>query len=52
VLEGLYAQKKIGRNDERGYSAAESSPRRGPRREEPAIDEQFQIPGSKKKYYN
>src|SRR5438093_19272 len=52
VLEGLYAQKKIGRSDERGYSAAESSPRRGPRREEPMIDEQFQIPGSKKKYYN
>ena len=52
VLEGLYAQKKIGRSEERGYSAAESSPRRGPRREEPMIDEQFQIPGSKKKYYN
>src|SRR5438552_1730393 len=52
VLEGLYAQKKIGRSDDRGYSAAESSPRRGPRREEPMIDEQFQIPGSKKKYYN
>jgi magnesium chelatase subunit I len=52
VLEGLYAQKKIGRSDERGYSAAEASPRRGPRREEPMIDEQFQIPGSKKKYYN
>ncbi len=52
VLEGLYAQKKIGRSDERGYSAAESAPRRAPRREEPMIDEQFQIPGSKKKYYN
>src|SRR5438874_350354 len=25
VLEGLYAQKKIGRSDERGYSAAEST---------------------------
>jgi len=52
VLEGLYAQKKIGRSDERGYSAAEASPRRAPRREEPMIDESFQIPGSKKKYYN
>ena len=52
VLEGLYAQKKIGRSDERGYSAAEPTQRRGPRREEPMIDEQFQIPGSKKKYYN
>src|SRR5229473_2205506 len=26
VLEGLYAQKKIGRSDERGYSAAEAAP--------------------------
>ena len=25
VLEGLYAQKKISRNDERGYSAAETA---------------------------
>src|SRR3954470_7370235 len=52
VLEGLYAQKKISRNDDRGYSAAEGAPRRAPRREEPMIDESFQIPGSKKKYYN
>jgi len=52
VLEGLYAQKKISRNDDRGYSAAEASPRRAPRREEPMIDESFQIPGGKKKYYN
>ena len=37
VLEGLYAQKKISRSDERGYSAAEAAaPRRGARREEPA----------------
>jgi len=52
VLEGLYAQKKISRNDERGYSAAEGSPRRPTRREEPLMDESFQIPGGKKKYYN
>jgi magnesium chelatase subunit I len=52
VLEGLYAQKKISRNDDRGYSAAEASPRRAPRREEPMIDENFQMPGGKKKYYN
>jgi len=52
VLEGLYAQKKIGRSDDRGYSAAEAAPRRGPRREEPMLDESFQIPGAKKKYYN
>ena len=53
VLEGLYAQKKIGRSDERGYSAApDAALRRGPRREETLIDESFQIPGGKKKYYN
>ncbi len=52
VLEGLYAQKKIGRSDDRGYSAAEATPRRSPRREEPMLDESFQIPGAKKKYYN
>jgi magnesium chelatase subunit I len=52
VLEGLYAQKKISRSDDRGYSAAEAAPRRNQRREEPMIDENFQIPGAKKKYYN
>jgi magnesium chelatase subunit I len=53
VLEGLYAQKKISRSDDRGYSAAESAPRRtSTRREEPAVEESFQIPGAKKKYYN
>ena len=52
VLEGLYAQKKISRSDERGYSAAEAAPRRNQRRDEPMIDEGFQIPGAKKKYYN
>jgi magnesium chelatase subunit I len=52
VLEGLYAQKKISRSDERGYSAAEPQPRRTTRREEPTIDEGFQVPGGKKKYYN
>jgi len=52
VLEGLYAQKKISRSEERGYSATEPQPRRTTRREDPAIDEGFQIPGGKKKYYN
>ncbi|HKF68933.1 MAG TPA: hypothetical protein VKB36_20445, partial [Vicinamibacterales bacterium] len=52
VLEGLYAQKKISRTDDRGYSAAEGAPRRTTRREEPAVEESFQIPGAKKKYYN
>ena len=55
VLEGLAAQKKISRNDERGYSAGqEQTARRQQRREEPPTeDEDFQVPGRKnKKYYN
>jgi magnesium chelatase subunit I len=53
VLEGLYAQRKISRSDDRGYAAApEAAPRRPQRREETLIDENFQIPGGKKKYYN
>ena len=53
VLEGLYAQQKISRNEDRGYSAAEATPRRGSRREEAALDEGVPLPGgSKKKYYN
>ena len=52
VLEGLYAQKKISRSDERGYMAAEAAPRRSARREEQNIEEEIRIPGSKKKYYN
>jgi magnesium chelatase subunit I len=52
VLEGLYAQKKISRSEERGYAAAESAPRRSARREEPSVDEEIRIPSSKKKYYN
>src|SRR5471032_1101014 len=52
VLEGLYAQKKISRSDDRGYSAAEAAPRRGPRPEDVALDEEIRIPQGKKKYYN
>jgi len=52
VLEGLYAQKKISRSDDRGYSAAESAPRRPTRREEQTMDEEIRIPSGKKKYYN
>jgi magnesium chelatase subunit I len=54
VLEGLHAQKKISRSDERGYAAAaDSAPRRPTRREEQLMDEDLQIPkGAKKKYYN
>jgi magnesium chelatase subunit I len=52
VLEGLCAQKKISRSDERGYAAAEAPPRRGARREEVALDEEIRMPTGKKKYYN
>jgi magnesium chelatase subunit I len=52
ILEGLYAQKKISRSEERGYSAAEAAPRRGARREEPSLDEEIRMPAGKKKYYN
>jgi magnesium chelatase subunit I len=54
VLEGLCAQKKISRSDERGYTAgAEPAPRRTMRREEPTLDEEIRTPGTgKKKYYN
>jgi magnesium chelatase subunit I len=52
VLEGLYAQKKISRSEERGYGAAEAAPRRGQRREEVTLDEEIRMPGNKKKYYN
>ena len=53
ILEGLCAQKKISRSEERGYAAAEAAPRRGARREEPSLDEEIRLPaGSKKKYYN
>ena len=52
VLEGLCAQRKISRNDERGYSAGpEGAPRRPARREEPR-EEELRMPGGKKKYYN
>jgi len=51
VLEGLCAQKKISRNEERGYAGADPSPRRAPRREE-THEEELRIPGGKKKYYN
>ncbi|MFN2638316.1 MAG: magnesium chelatase, partial [Gemmatimonadaceae bacterium] len=54
VLEGLYAQRKISRSDERGYSAGTetgNAPRRN-RREEPNLEEEIRFPGGKKKYYN
>jgi magnesium chelatase subunit I len=54
VLEGLYALKKISRNDERGYHAAETPVRR-PTREAAFPDEKtptMPTGGGKKKYYN
>jgi magnesium chelatase subunit I len=52
VLEGLYAMKKIGRSDERGYQATETPVRRPTR--EPSFNDETPIPtgGGKKKYYN
>jgi magnesium chelatase subunit I len=52
VLEGLYAQRKISRSEDRRYAAAETAPRRGARREEQQIDDPIPMPGTKKKYYN
>jgi magnesium chelatase subunit I len=53
VLEGLYAQKKISRSDDRGYHAAEQQQRRpAARAAERDIEEGFPLPGGKKKYYN
>jgi magnesium chelatase subunit I len=52
VLEGLYAQKKITRSEERGYAANEAAPRRPTRREESTLEEEVRMPSGKKKYYN
>ena len=53
VLEGLYAQKKISRSDDRGYHAAEQPQRRPTSRGvERDLDEGLPLPGAKKKYYN
>ena len=54
VLEGLCAERKIAREDDRGYVAgAEPTTRRPARREERlAEDSWVQVPGGKKKYYN
>jgi magnesium chelatase subunit I len=53
VLEGLYAQKRIGRTDEWRYQAGEP-PRRPARQPEPMLDDRvpFSGMGTKKKYYN
>ena len=52
VLEGLYALKKIGRSDERGYHATETPVRR-PRARGACPRRNADAGGSgKKKYYN
>ncbi|MEQ1912212.1 MAG: magnesium chelatase, partial [Vicinamibacterales bacterium] len=54
VLEGLTAQRKISRSEERGYSAGEQAASRRPQRHEtPEPDDEDQVSGGrKKKYYN
>jgi magnesium chelatase subunit I len=54
VLEGLYAQKKISRSEQRGYQAAEQAPRRTTRQADTStFEEGLPLPTSgKKKYYN
>jgi magnesium chelatase subunit I len=54
VLEGLYAERKIGREDDRGYVAGAdpSTARQGRRDEHPPESIERQVPGGKKKYYN
>ncbi len=53
VLEGLYAQRKISRSEDRRYSAAEAAPRQRTRREEQTtLDDSIPMPSGKKKYYN
>ncbi len=55
VLEGLTAQRKISRNEDRGYTAdkEQQTSRRSRREEPPTDDDDFQLPGGKKKrYYN
>jgi magnesium chelatase subunit I len=53
VLEGLCGQRKISRSDERGYMASpDAAPKPRVRREEPTTEEEFRMPGGKKKYYN
>jgi magnesium chelatase subunit I len=52
ILEGLYAQKKISRSEDRGYHAAEQQRRQASRTAERDLDEGLPLPGGKKKYYN
>jgi magnesium chelatase subunit I len=53
ILEGLYAQKKISRSEDRRYQGVEP-PRRAARGvgPEPILERDIPMPGNKKKYYN
>jgi magnesium chelatase subunit I len=51
VLEGLYATRKIGRNDERGYHASEPAVRKPAREISLDDDDPVRPSGPRKKYY-
>ena len=51
IVEGLYAQKKISRNDTWQYSAAENR-KRAAMTPEQAFEAGIRVPPEKKKYYN
>ena len=51
IVEGLYSQKKISRNDTWQYSAVESK-RRKPMTAEELFETDVRVPPGKKKYYN
>jgi magnesium chelatase subunit I len=51
VLEGLYAQKKIGRTDDWNYQAGEA-PRRQPRPVDSLLERETPTQAGKKRYYN
>ena len=53
VLEGLYAQKRISRSEDRRYQSVEP-PRRAARAvgPEPILERDIPLPGTKTKYYN
>ena len=51
IIEGLYAQKKISRNDTWQYSAVEAK-RRTAMTPEQAFETDVRVPPGKKKYYN
>jgi magnesium chelatase subunit I len=52
VLEGLYATKKLSRNDERGYHASETGVRRPQHAPTAAPDDSTEPVRGRKKYYN